>query len=489
MYDIDKPGRPQMPSIGLPSRLVFLHTSIYNGSMRLLLVNAIHTKRQVETSLQPIGLAYLASYLRTHVDTLGIRIANNCSERMLHDFRPDIVGISSVTQNFGLAKRFARMCKAAGSFVITGGVHLTLLPHNLTPDMDIGVIGEGEETLLEIVEKGLKDGFEGRDFEQIRGIVFRDEDGSLRNTMPRERIQPLDKLPFPARDLLYKRTGNIHLISSRGCPFQCRFCSSSQFWGHFRAFSPSYVVEEIRSVMAQYRPDHISFWDDLFVADKQRLKGIVSEIRGANIHTRVAFSVACRADLVDEEVVDLLRQMNVTHVSMGLESGSDKILRDLKGAPASVKQNARAIGLLDKEGILVIGSFCIGSPQERVEDLEETLRFIKRMPLAKVGIFVLTPLPGTDLWEKAKEAGQVSDDMDWETLFMDLNHNPKKVVISHHIPRETLTRWYGRLKREAFRKRLQALARRLRRNPGSLPSSAHRRLNVLKDYLTTRFLS
>lgn len=92
-----------------------------------MLVNAIHTKRQVETSLQPIGLAYLASYLRAHADPLEIRIANTCSERMLSDFRPDMVGISSVTQNFGLAKRFAVMSKAAGAFVIAGGVHLTLL--------------------------------------------------------------------------------------------------------------------------------------------------------------------------------------------------------------------------------------------------------------------------------------------------------------------------------------------------------------------------
>lgn len=457
--------------------------------MRLLLVNAIHTKRQVETSLQPIGLAYLASYLRAHAAALEIRIANTCSERLLNDFRPDILGISSVTQNFGLAKRFARLGKAAGSLVIGGGVHLTLLPHNLTPDMDVGVIGEGEETLLEIVEKVSEEGFEERNFEQIRGIVFRDGGGRLRNTTPRGPIQPLDKLPFPARDLLYKKTGNIHLMSSRGCPYQCRFCSSSQFWGHYRAFSPPYVVEEIRSVMARYRPDYISFWDDLFVADKQRLRSIVSGIRSASLHKRVAFSAACRAELVDEEVVDLLRQMNVTHVSMGLESGSDKILKDLKGAQASVAQNARAVGLLDKAGIRVIGSFCIGSPRERIENLEETIRFIKAMPLARVGIFVLTPLPGTDVWEKAKEAGQVSDDMDWATLFMDLNHSPNKVVLSNHISRETLTRWYGRLRRQAFRKRLQALAKTLVRNPAALPSSARRRLNVLRDYLTTRFLS
>jgi radical SAM superfamily enzyme YgiQ (UPF0313 family) len=250
------------------------------------------------------------------------------------------------------------------------------------------------------------------------------------------------------------------------------------------------VIEEIRSVVTRYRPDYLSFWDDLFVADKKRLRSIVSEIRQANLHTRVAFSVACRAELVDEEVVDLLRQMNVTHVSLGLESGSDKILRDLKGAQVSVEQNARAVGLLDRTGIQVIGSFIIGSPEERIEDLEETLRFIKAAPLARVGIFVLTPLPGTDVWDKAKEAGQVRDDMDWETLFMDLNGNRKeKVIVSNHIPRETLFRWYDRLAREALRKRVQALTRRFLRDPGSLPASALRRLRILKNHLTIRFFS
>ncbi len=458
--------------------------------MRLLLVNAIHTKRQVETSLQPIGLAYLASYLRANVDPLEIKIANTCSERMLNDFRPDMVGISSVTQNFGLAKRYAGMCKAAGSFVVAGGVHITLLPHNLTADMDVGVIGEGEETLLDLVQKASGNGFRVEDLERIRGIVFRDPEGGLRKTALRESIQPLDKLPFPARDLLYERTGNIHLMSSRGCPFECRFCSSSQFWKHFRAFSPAYVIEEIRSVVTRYRPDYLSFWDDLFVADRKRLQSIVSEIRRADMHTRVAFSVACRAELVDEEVVSLLQQMNVTHVSMGLESGSDKILKDLKGAQASVTQNERAISLLDKAGIQAIGSFIIGSPEERIEDLEETLRFIKAAPLARVGIFVLTPLPGTDVWDKAKEAGQVCDDMDWETLFMDLDRNRKeKVAISNHIPRETLFQWYDRLKMEAFRKRVQSLTRRFLKNPGGLPASAYRRLRILKNHLTIRFFS
>jgi anaerobic magnesium-protoporphyrin IX monomethyl ester cyclase len=456
--------------------------------MRLLLVNVIDPKRQVETSLQPLGLAYLASYLRNHLDGLDIRISHLCSDRLLKAFQPDIVGLSSVTQNFGLAKRFARLCKARGSLVIAGGVHISLLPHNLTPDMDIGVLGEGEETMLEIVQALKTEGFRRDSFWPIQGLVFRDKNGKIQLSGQRPLIQPLDKLPFPARDLLYGRTGNMYLMSSRGCPFHCRFCSSSRFWGSSRCFSPDYVVNEILAVLERYRPSHISFWDDLFVANKQRLRDIVSQIVKTGIHNGTTFSVTCRAELLDEEVVKLLSRMNVTNVSMGLESGSERILKELKGEGASVAQNARAVRLLDNEGLHSTASFCIGSPRETAEDLQETLRFIKEMPLAKVGIFLLTPLPGTELWQSAKERGLVSDDMNWEALSMDLHKHSEKIIMASRIPHKAMIRWYYRLRREAVRKHLEALVRRFLRNPRSLPVSIRRKLHVLGNHLAMRFL-
>lgn len=457
--------------------------------MRLLLVNVIDPGRQVETSLQPLGPAYLASYLRAHLDEIEIRISHSCSERTLKAFQPDIVGLSSVTQNFHRAKRLARDCKSKGYFVVVGGVHITLLPQNLTPDMNLGVCGEGEETLLEVIRIAKREGIQNANFQGVPGLVFRDQRGELRLTERRSQIHPLDQIPFPARDLLYKKTGNIFLISSRGCPFQCRFCSSSQFWVGSRYFSSRYVAAEVQSVLDRYRPTHISFWDDLFVTNKKRLRDIIAEMKKADVPARTTFSVTCRAESVDEELVRLLGQMNVTQATLGLESGSDRILKDLKGETASVAKNLRAVRLLDRQGIQPVGSFCIGSPQETEEDLRKTFSFIRDAPLARVGIFILTPLPGTDLWSWAKKKGKVRDDMPWENLFMDLNHNPDKVIVAERIPRQRLERWYYRLKREAFRKSVLSTVKKFLKNPRSLPASAHRRLFVLKDHLTKRLFA
>jgi radical SAM superfamily enzyme YgiQ (UPF0313 family) len=210
-------------------------------------------------------------------------------------------------------------------------------------------------------------------------------------------------------------------------------------------------------------------------------------MKKSGIQSKTTFSVTCRAELVDEEVVQLLREMNVTTVSMGLESGSERILRELKGGGASVAKNICAVRLLEKQGIQPIGSFCIGSPQETEADLKETFRCIKELPLAKVGVFILTPLPGTDLWESAKQTGQVSDDMNWDNLAMDPKHTPNKIIIASQIPREVLLRWYYRIRRLALFKAIWAKAKRFLKDPASLPVSARRRMYILKDHITKRF--
>lgn len=457
--------------------------------MRLLLVNVINPKRQVETSLRPLGLAYLASSLRADRADLELEITHTCSSRLLDRFRPHMVGLSSVTQNFGLAARYARMCKDFGAYVIAGGVHITMLPESLTRDMDAGVLGEGEETMVEVVRLLAEGNAGGADLKKVKGVVFHDPGGGIQSTGRRPLIDPLDRIPYPARDLLYRRTGNIYLVSSRGCPFDCRFCASSSFWAKARSFSAGYVLDEIRSVAEAYRPSHISFWDDLFAADRKRLGEIAEGVNADGIAGRIAFSATCRAELVDEEIVGQLKGMNVVQVSMGLESGSNRILKSLKGGGASVEKNGRAVKLLVGAGIRPVGSFVIGAPEETVEDLERTLAFIREMPLARVGVFVLTPLPGTDLWNEAKAAGLVHDTMNWDDLAIDLDHNPRKIIMASRIPRRTLLRWYARLRREARRKSFKSRMTRFLRAPGSLPASARRRLSVMKEHLVMRFTS
>ena len=447
-------------------------------------------RREVETSVRPLGLACLAAFVRERHPDVEIRISSRLpgpSDR----FRPALVGISSVTPNFPAAVELAREAKARGHRVVVGGIHISLVPENLTADMDVGVVGEGEETFAEIVEAvresdgGTVDPARVRD---IPGTILRQGDGTLQSAQPRPLIDPIDRLPRPARDLLHPTATNLYLVSSRGCPFRCTFCSSAAFWDRARYFSAGYVVGEIASLAADRRVRHLSFWDDLFVAPPERFRAIVAGIRDQGLHERVSFSVAARADRLDEETAAELRSMNVVQASIGLESGSDRILQALKGPNNSVAQGRRAVAALHGEGIAVTASFIVGAPGETRADVLRTRALIRELPLASVGIYRLTPLPGTDLWDEAKRNGLVSDRMDWRRLAMDdSGRRADPVVFPGPLGRTELRGLHRTLLRTAGRSRASHLAARLVKSPRSMLAAARRRLASYTEHLRIRY--
>lgn len=171
---------------------------------KLLLISATDEKRAMDMALQPLGLAYIASYLRENVNLKNIQIVTKNAEieHAMSVFKPDIVGISSVTQNYNLAAKISNYIKQELDIpVIIGGHHITALPNNLDQSMDIGVLGEGEQTMLELIETFEQNGLNINELNKIDGIVFRDRN-KLKITNNRKLIEPLDIIPFPARDLL-----------------------------------------------------------------------------------------------------------------------------------------------------------------------------------------------------------------------------------------------------------------------------------------------
>lgn len=389
--------------------------------MKLLLVNVLDQNRAIDKYLPNLGLGYLASFLRKRIPSIQIDIIDHDVSDFILRNKPNIVGISVCSPNFGKTYKIVKTCENMDIPVIMGGVHISVMPSLLPKGAALGIIGEGEQTFFEVIQMIYNGGLKVDNLRKIDGIVFHNEDGQIEFTRNRNLISLLDRLPFPARDLLEKNIPginreNLHMFSSRGCPYRCVFCSSSRFWDKQRYFSPDYVIEELKYVIHTYSPQMISFWDDLFIAPFKRFEQIVELIIKNNINKKVKFALQCRANLVNKNVAVLLKKMNVFTVSMGLESGCQKTLDYLKGG-ITVEQNKRAIDLIADQGIRVTGGFIIGSPQETKEDIKETLNFIKKSKLFHFDIFLLTPYPGTPIWEYAEKRGIVSSkNMDWSQL-------------------------------------------------------------------------
>lgn len=408
-------------------------------------------KREFETLTDHPGLLYLCSYLRQEFgpDYFDIKIIYRDIEQSLASFKPDVVGISSVTQNFEIAKKHAKLVKSTGCTVIMGGAHISAMPDALTDDMDVGVVGEGEETLAELMKlyEREKTFANNESLHQVKGIVY-SHNGKNIQTEPRPLISPLDKIPFPARDCSYINRG-FGVFTTRGCPYKCRFCFTSHLWKKVRFFPPEYVVKEIKDIVEKYHPKHITVYDDLFIQNKKRLAHIVDLLKEAKIPKYVSFNCNVRTDHVDDRTAALLKEMGVRDVFMGVESGVQRSLTYLKGGKITVEQNRMAIELLKKHGIRCIAGIIIGAPTETKEEILGTLKFVKESKLDKFYVFTLTPLPGTPVWDYALRRGLVSNDMDWDELRMEFGEIPgKAIILSEVLTRDELFELYQLFEKE-----------------------------------------
>lgn len=390
--------------------------------MRVLLVHPTNGPNFVDTYSPHLGIGHLASSLRKAMP-VEVAFAREHIDTWLKDFQPDVVGISSSSEVYGIAKRIARTVKQAGIPVIIGGRHISALPQTMTEDMDVAVLGEGEETFTEL----LKDYAESKTWHGVDGVAFQ----GLCMTPERKLIPDLDSLPFPARDILPINKWTS-MMTSRGCPFSCRYCGAG-FWGKPRFHSAAYVVEEMRHLQRQ-GVTRITFEDDLFVANFKRLV----EIAELKRDLKMSFVCNVRSNLVTDYLCRLLRELGVDTVGIGIESGCQQTLDYLKGH-VTVEQHVQAITLLRKHKIKPHPSFIIGSPHETAEQIEETIRFIKDNDIQEFEPFVLTPFPGTPVWDYAKARGLVSDDMDWSRL--DQRFGPQSIHLSD-LPRQQLEYFY-----------------------------------------------
>jgi anaerobic magnesium-protoporphyrin IX monomethyl ester cyclase len=442
--------------------------------LKVLFVHACDALSEVENRYPPLWPAYLAAHARKHLPdgNLDFRFCRSSEPEVLQRYKPDIVGISSVTQHYNQAVEYARLAARSGCTVIQGGIHITSIPSSLSDDMSVGCIGEGEETFTELLAAWLENGFfsPGR-LSGIDGIVYRDN-GLLVQTSDRRPLESLDDEPFPDRTLTgYGYRG--YLYTARGCQYRCVFCICARYWGIIRYSSAGRVVNEIAHLI-ENGVKVIRFADENFIGNRKRLREIHDLVRARELHKKVKFSCWGRANNIDQEVVDLLSGMNVVSIKMGLESGSQKILDYLKGN-VTIADNERAVILLKDAGIQVNGDFIIGTPEETEEDILKTYHFIKRMPLDFIDVNIFTAYPGTPVWEDALRSGIVHDNMDWSLINIKLHENSDRcIILSRKVAAGKIWKYYRQLRRLRFWKMVRALPWSPWRN--ELPGVAWKRL-------------
>lgn len=376
--------------------------------------------------LPSIGLLYLATALRSTCDVQIIDAA--CSGSSKEDIlshilqnSPDIVGISAVTPAITRAQELAASIKQAFPhiLVVLGGPHITTVPKETmerTPAVDVGVIGEGERTIQEIVNAcdGTVEGLQG-----VPGTILRlPSDKPLVINPPRELIGNIDELGLPAYDLVAaqdtimpaffktRRLPAIHAVTSRGCTHNCSYCNTNIFNKKLRFHSADYVMELIRFLMdAGYR--EISFEDDNFTAHRKRLTEICNRL--IESRANLSWSVNARIDSVDEEILKLMKQAGCWYISYGIESGNQNTL-DQIGKKITLGEIRHKIDLTRRVGIEAKGFFIIGFPWETEQTIRETVDFALSLPLSDLNIFPLTPFPGTAVYEQVKLQGDFDDD-------------------------------------------------------------------------------
>jgi radical SAM superfamily enzyme YgiQ (UPF0313 family) len=370
---------------------------------------------------RPLGISYLASYLLNKGLVLeeNLRIVDDYKEAIA--FKPDLVGVSSVSHVISDAREFAQRCKeATGCFAILGGYHISSVPQRLPDEFDLGVIGEGEETFAEIVEKLASHRLTASDIKAIDGVCYRGQGGVIHLSPLRPHIADIDKIPWPSRHKSYLEDEPI--FTSRGCPYRCTFCASQRFWrGDTRFRSADSVVQEIISIVDRYQPKEIAILDDLWMADKQRFKNIVRQLVELGIPGKVSFRGFCRSNIIDEQAILLLKDLNYRFIRFGAETGSDKLLQKIKGQDISVEDHQRVIDLCRKHGMKCGASFIFGIPGETEDDLKATLHFLRRNKnfFSIIGFYMFNPIPGTNLWAELERNGTVSMDLEFDQLQID----------------------------------------------------------------------
>lgn len=390
----------------------------------------------------PLGLAYLAAVLRDNGHEVLIYDADANKEKahdmdfsaleekypqyienvsklahpiwgelreVLNEFKPDLVGISVFTTKVASAFIAAQIAKSFNpdAPVVVGGPHPSVKSEELlriAPFVDFAVRGEAENSFVQLVQAVERKGGYG----DIEGLSFRAE-GRICHNPPAGFIRDLNRLPYPARDLLLNKSSYTSedmglMMSGRGCPFDCTFCSSAGVWGRGVRFrSVENVIGEMRQVCSSYGTVQFSFKDDIFTINPKRVLEFCKALK--NEKFRVNWDCNARVNLIDEPLLAEMRSAGCNGIKVGIESGSDRILKDVMKKSITVAQVKHAAQIIRKAGIHWTGYFMMGLPTETEQEMLATLELMRQIKPDFASLSVYEPLPGTHLYEAGLATG------------------------------------------------------------------------------------
>lgn len=373
----------------------------------------------------PIAIGTLAGYLLAKgkqvkiIDELICPVDKSMSEigsYVKDAAKPYIFGISCLTINIARGYEIARLLKTEypDAKIILGGIHATALPEEAlaTGDVDIVVRGEGEETLLSLYE-AIKN---GQTYYDVPGISFR-KDGNIIHNPDRPLIQDLDAIPCFPYELFDSNKYNLGFImTSRGCPYNCIFCSQRLISGkRYRFKSCESVIKEIDLLINKYNQRSIGFFDDNLLVNKNRVRLLCESIVQNRFNLKAKFACQTRADNIDEEMLTYLKSARFVSIALGIETGSERLMKVINKGE-TVKDNIEAVKAIKKKGFDIVGLFMFGLPSETREERFEAYRLAKVLKLDYAKFNNIVPYPGTKLLEIAKSEGTLKISKNWENF-------------------------------------------------------------------------
>ncbi len=385
--------------------------------MRIALVYP-RLRDEVHGMWPPLGIITLGTILRDKghevrcLDTSFDRSFDRL-ERELGKFKPDLVGISTLTNFFGNSRRVLQFAKSLGAKTVMGGPHPSIDPEGslqMIPDLDFAVKGDGERPLSELVLALEQNG----DFSEIHGLAFRRDGEVVFNDVSGEALD-LDEVPIPDRDILdvnhlYLTSRAVNMHVSRGCPFRCRFCQPTlqrMFGKKVRYRSPELVVEEMLQMHGRYGVYDFFFNDDIFTANRRWLEELSELIARSGLSKKLRCVINSRVDIFDERTAKALKQMGCYYILFGIESGSQQVLDSLEKG-ITVEQTRDAFALCRRYGFRTHAYVLLASPEETPESLRLTEELVQEVRPDTVHISICTPLLGTYLMQDCQKKGLIN---------------------------------------------------------------------------------
>ena len=443
----------------------------------------VPTWNQAALVTPPLGLAYVAGTLDraghavTVIDAVGSAIEQTSKwehDCLLFGLRPDeiVERIPAATQIIGVAAGFSFEWPACRSLIaqirqrfpaallVIGGEHATAVPESTLADApaDLCVLGEGEETMLDIVERWQQGRF---DPALIPGIAYRDSDGHIVRTVRRERMRDLDAIPWPAWHLLpieqyldrhlgfgVDRGRSMPVLASRGCPYQCTFCSSPLMWTtRWNVRSVENLLAELAYYQQQYRIENFDFYDLTAIVKKSWIKQFCQTIIERRLDFTWQLPSGTRSEAIDAEIAPLLYAAGCRNLSYAPESGSPAVLERIKKR-IQPERMLESMSASVASGINIKCNIMLGFPGETWREVAESLRFIAKMAWAgahDLSIWAFSPYPGSELFDELRSRGEIDlDDAYYDALRSYADSSATR-SFSQHISDRGLhvVRWIG----------------------------------------------